>query len=70
MVRNISNSAIYVTGLAHAYPPYSLNAQEFTELIARLYPGYSISPGYISTYLQPHVYSPLSDIQVSLGYKS
>jgi hypothetical protein len=70
MVRNVSSSAIYITGLSHAYPPYSLDAQEFTELIARLYPGYSTSPGYIHPTPRPHVYSPLSDIQVFLDYKS
>jgi hypothetical protein len=47
MARNISTDALYIVGLAHAYPQYSLGTQEFNDLIIRLYPGFHKNSGYI-----------------------
>jgi type III polyketide synthase len=49
MINHSSTNAIYVTGLAHAYPQHSLGPKEFEENIARLYPNHTTSPGYIHT---------------------
>jgi hypothetical protein len=47
MARDMSTDALYVVGLAHAYPQYSLGTQEFNDLIIRLYPGVYKNLGYI-----------------------
>jgi hypothetical protein len=47
MARDMSTDALYVVGLAHAYPQYSLGTQEFNDLIIRLYPGVDKNLGYI-----------------------
>ncbi|KAF1918633.1 thiolase-like protein [Ampelomyces quisqualis] len=45
MFRPVSTGGVYVTGLAHAYPQYAFGNNEFSDLIARLYPHHSTSPG-------------------------
>ncbi|KAF1355789.1 thiolase-like protein [Lizonia empirigonia] len=41
-----STNAIYIAGLAHAYPKYSQTQEQFADLITRLCPEYITSPGF------------------------
>jgi hypothetical protein len=50
MAHLISTHALYITGLAHTYPQYSLGAQEFNDLIVRLYPDHHKNLGYIQIF--------------------
>lgn len=47
MFRNTITGTLYITGLAHEYPIYSLGPLVFENVLTRLYPQYSTSPGYI-----------------------
>jgi hypothetical protein len=46
MAPRISTDALYIVGLAHAYPQCSNGTQEFNDLITRLYPSHDKNPGY------------------------
>jgi hypothetical protein len=46
MGRSVNTGRLYVVGLAHKYPPYSYGADDFDELIMRLYPQHAELIGY------------------------
>lgn len=40
-----NTDGLYVTGLAHAYPPHSYGPEQFEDIIQNLYPNWSTTPG-------------------------
>lgn len=45
MTRSSKPSTVYVTGLAHEYPQFSVKQEQFQELIETLYPEHSNAKG-------------------------
>jgi type III polyketide synthase len=45
MPRHNKLDALYITGLAHEYPPHTVTQEQFGDYVERLYPDAAASPG-------------------------
>ena len=48
-----TNNSVYITGLAHEYPQYTMTQEQSADLFARLAPEHITSPGSVQGFHHP-----------------